>query len=169
MQNEEDPEKETRDKEPQITVSCLKPYRKRIRFYFWPCFLLFLLSVSPPSSACNGAFTHLYTHRPYIVWAHVCTYRSHVFTRFTTVWPRHSMLYVPVRYFWYIHKVYVQLGEWRATSVASVSMAASRGGSETRLRWKISSHRIYIRARITHTCTCMCTHVLHSFIRRHCE
>lgn len=74
----------------------------------------------------------------YIVWAHVYTYRPHVFMRFTTVWPRHSMLYVPVRYFWYIHaRVYVQLGEWRATSVASVSMAVSRGGSETRLRCEI--------------------------------
>ena len=31
-----------------------KTYRKRIRFYFWP-------RLRRP---CNGAFTHLYTHRP---------------------------------------------------------------------------------------------------------
>lgn len=114
--DKEDPE-EARDKKIR-RVSRLEPYRKRIRFYFWPCHLPLLFfflrtsaSFSSSSSPCNGAFTHLYTHRlakyACIVWAHVYP-AVLTYSRVLRPFGRGARaLYVPVRYFRYIHKAQV--------------------------------------------------------------
>lgn len=100
-----------------MSAAASKPYRKRIRFYFWSYTYRHFSRSSCSSSFCrycrcygvtayNGAFTHLYTHRlsrrVHIVCGSTCITRRRrrrrvVLARvhaFTTVWPRHD---VPVR------------------------------------------------------------------------
>jgi len=148
----EDPE-EACDKELEISrrVGCLEPYRKRIRFYFWPCLFppfsshLFLF---PPrcTTVLLRTCTRIDSRYGHSVWVHVYPPSSRIHAFYDHLAAVLGMCtYLYGTFDIYTHKCrYVQLGEWRVLSTS------------VRIRY-----RNVAGANRRHACTGKSSHVTH--------